>query len=90
MEKWRGGKWAKNIPDELAVSLDNFEHDDKNPPTLKMAVEEAQYIISLHYEGGTVSNSMLSGEDGPEAMKEAKETIRDCKRFIKKYKEATK
>lgn len=84
-ELWREEKWSKDAPCELALSLDNFENDDKKPPTLEMAVVEAQYIIDLHYEGGTVSHEMLSGESGPEAVEEAQKTIKDCRAFIRKY-----
>ena len=83
---WREQPWAEKVPNELAESLDNFESDDKAPPTLAMAVEEAAYIIGLHSESGTESQAMLAGERGREARTEAKKTIRDCEAFIKRHK----
>lgn len=83
---WQNETWAKDACSELVLSMDNFQSDDKKPPTLQMAMAEAQYIIDLHYEAGTVSNEMLNGEHGPDEKKRAKKTIADCNKFIKKYK----
>ena len=83
--KWRAETWAKDAPDELAESLNNFELDDKKPPSLPQAVKEAQYIVGLYHEGGTTSSEALSGELGHDAKKAAQRTIRECKAFIKKY-----
>lgn len=83
---WHEQPWAEKVPYELAQSLNNLESDDKAPPTLAMAVEEAAYIIGLHSESGTESQAMLAGERGREARTEAKKTIRDCEAFIKRHK----
>jgi hypothetical protein len=85
---WRSEHWEKYVPFELALSLDNFEHDDKAPPSLQMAVDEAQYIIDLHYECGTTPNEMMTSECADE-RKAARKTIRECRAFIKKYQSRT-
>jgi hypothetical protein len=87
--KWRSEAWAVDVGCELGQSLDNFETDDKKPPTLPMAVKEAQYIIDLHHEPGTTSNEMLMGEDGAESQKIARANIKECRAFIQKYRNAS-
>lgn len=82
---WRAENWAKDVGSELALSLDNFECDDKKPPTLAMAVKEAEYIINLHYEAGTTSSQMLSGELGDEERNTALTNMRECRAFMRKY-----
>jgi hypothetical protein len=85
VQQWRAQPWATKVPYELAVSLDNFEHDDRRQPTLAQAVEEARYIIGLHSEGGTESHAMFTGERGEEEQAEAKKTVKDCRNFIKRH-----
>lgn len=84
-KQWQKETWAKHVPYELSIKLDEFEADDEKAPTLPEAVAEAKYIIGLHNEGGTVSSAMLAGEYGEDDRKAAMKTIKDCRAFIKKY-----
>lgn len=88
VQSWRDQPWADKVPYELAVSLDNFQQDDKSAPSLAVAVEEAGYVVGLHSEGGTESHAMLSGERGEDAQKEARKTVKDCRAFIRRHKNA--
>lgn len=83
---WRNEKWAKDVPGPVMdETLDNIQTDDKRPPTLTDAVKEAQYVLGLYHEGGTLAQEELAGECGPEAQRRAEAEVRKCKAFIKKY-----
>ena len=74
---------------ELKVSLENIAQDDGvrvEDYTAEEVVAEAEYVLSLFYEGGTVSSEMLSGEHGQDEQRQAKKEVSALKRFIKKYK----
>lgn len=69
----------------MSETLDNVQNDDKAPPTLVKAVQEAKYVLGLYAEGGTLAREELQGEHGPEAKRKAKAEVRKCEAFIKKY-----
>jgi hypothetical protein len=84
-KEWQTQKWAKDVPYELSIKLNEFETDDEKMPTLAEAVAEARYITSLYNESGTISSEELAGDHGVAAQKAAEKTVRDCAKFIKKY-----
>ncbi len=88
---WRDRKWAKYVPGPLMdTTLDNIANDDKRPPTLAEAIEQATYVLGLYAEGGTVANEELNGEHGKDAQRGARAEIRKCNAFIAKFAELAK
>lgn len=77
--QWRKSEWAIHAPSDLAKSLDNIELKNNNPPTLAKAVEEAQYVIDLFYE----PYGQPTSKEEKQVMRQ---TIKDCKAFIRRYK----
>lgn len=82
---WGNQPWAKDVPAELAETLNSIERGNSEPPTLALAVSEARGIIRLHKEGSVASADMLSDDSCKEARREALLTIKACNEFIKKY-----
>jgi hypothetical protein len=83
---WRSEKWAKDVPGPLMTeTLDNIQVDDKRPPTLAEAVEQAKYVLGLYRESGTLAQEELAGEHGPEAKRGAKAEMHKCEAFIAKH-----
>lgn len=78
----------------LQEDLETIIHDDRkhiNPNinlsfyTQEDVVKEAEYILGLFMEGGTVSNEAYIGEHGEEAQKDAVKQVRQLRKYIKKW-----
>lgn len=83
---WRSEPWAKDVPGPvMAETLDNVQMDDRYAPTQAEAVRQAQYVLSLYAESGTLAQQELAGEHGPDERRLAQSEVRKCKAFIAKY-----
>jgi hypothetical protein len=73
---------------ELSNNLENITIDDRKKIediTLNEVIEEAKYLLKCYYESGHILNEDLLGYEGREAQKEAEKTVKQLKKFIKKY-----
>lgn len=73
---------------ELRTSLENISTDDKKPIseyTQTQVVDEAKWVLNNFLSYGCSLNEKYSGDEGPEAQREAKQEVAALKRFIKKY-----
>lgn len=69
---------------ELVNTLDNIAADDRIPVEQmpdSQIISEAQYVLGLFQEGGTVQSEMLDSDD-PEERKDARKQIRQLKAII--------
>ena len=48
-------------------------------------VAEATFRLATYYRDGHINNEMLSGQDTPEAKREAQQEVRQLKKFLRKY-----
>jgi hypothetical protein len=61
--------------------------DNKQPEdyTVEEIVYEANFLLIMYLEGGTIQGYALDGYDGKEAQKDAKKTVRQLQAYIKKW-----
>ena len=75
--------------DELYVQLVDVDASDLKCEVHELSdyhiVMEALYKISCYQEGGHILNEHLEGEDGKEAMLEARKNLKQLKTFVKKH-----
>ena len=75
--------------DELYMQLADIDTADLECEVHELSdyhiVMEALYKISCYQEGGHILNEHLAGEDGKEAMLEARKNLKQLKTFVKKY-----
>lgn len=72
---------------ELNNTLENIAADDRTKMedmTDAQIIKEAEYVLSLFLEGGTVQSEMLDDDD-PEVRKDGRGQIRKLRTLIKSY-----
>lgn len=70
---------------ELNVSLENISTDDKrelSSYTDREIADEAEYVLSLYSEGGTLCSQELAGEFGREEQRIARKSVKQLKALI--------
>lgn len=76
--------WFTAMPNELALFVDNCSRDDNAAPTIELAVNEANYILSLFAESGTSQSEALQSSSA-EDRKWATSERAAIKSWLKKY-----
>ena len=73
---------------DLERSLQNISEDDKrsiDSYSKQEILDEANWVLSLFHEGGTVSNEQLIGDWGAEEKRYAKKQVKLLEAYINKY-----